>query len=151
MYRCFASNICLCVACMYAWCTQRPEENMRPPTNGITDGCELPCQGWEWNPGPLKEQSVLLTAESFLQTHRLTIFKGEKLKATQSEHMTPGNAIWQRVSFITPSFPPYSHMHRWGECYGKSQSLLITSSVITSFWMSPLGITRLYTGALILK
>ena len=28
---------------------------------GATDSCELPCGCWELNPGPLEEQSVLLT------------------------------------------------------------------------------------------
>lgn len=30
---------------------------------GITDGCELPCECQEWNPGPLKEQPELCIAE----------------------------------------------------------------------------------------
>lgn len=30
---------------------------------GITDVCELPCECWEWHPGPLKEQPELYTAE----------------------------------------------------------------------------------------
>lgn len=34
---------------------------------GITDGRELPCECWEWNPGPLKEQPELCTAEPSLQ------------------------------------------------------------------------------------
>jgi hypothetical protein len=29
----------------------------------ITDGCEPPRGCWEWNSGPLEEQSVLLTTE----------------------------------------------------------------------------------------
>lgn len=38
-----------------------------------------------------------------------------------------------------------------GGIKGKIRILLITSSVIINFWISPLGITRLYTGAFILK
>jgi hypothetical protein len=34
----------------------------------ITDGCEPPCGCWELNSRPLKEQSVLLTAEPSLQS-----------------------------------------------------------------------------------
>jgi hypothetical protein len=41
-----------------------PEERALDP---ITDGCELPCGCWDLNSGPLKEQSVLLTAEPSLQ------------------------------------------------------------------------------------
>jgi hypothetical protein len=37
------------------------------PEEGLTDGCESPCGCWELNSGPLKEQSVLLTAEPSLQ------------------------------------------------------------------------------------
>jgi hypothetical protein len=33
----------------------------------ITDGCEPPCGCWDLNSGPQEEQSVLLTAEPFLQ------------------------------------------------------------------------------------
>jgi hypothetical protein len=34
----------------------------------IADGCEPPCGCWDLNSGPLKEQSVLLTAEPSLQS-----------------------------------------------------------------------------------
>jgi hypothetical protein len=33
----------------------------------ITGGCEPPCSFWDLNSGPSEEQSVLLTAEPFLQ------------------------------------------------------------------------------------
>ena len=33
----------------------------------FSDSCELPCECWEVNPGPLEEQSVFLTTEPFLQ------------------------------------------------------------------------------------
>ena len=44
------------------WC-----EGVRSPGTGFSDSCELPCGCWELNPGPLEEQSVLLTAEPSLQ------------------------------------------------------------------------------------
>ena len=34
---------------------------------GVIESCELPRGGWQLNPGPLEEQSVLFTAESALQ------------------------------------------------------------------------------------
>ena len=37
----------------------------------ITDGCEPPCDCWELNSGPMREQSVLLTSEPSLQLHLL--------------------------------------------------------------------------------
>ena len=30
----------------------------------IIDGCELPCECWEWNPGPLEEQPVFLISSA---------------------------------------------------------------------------------------
>lgn len=41
---------------------------------GATDGCELPCGCWELYPGPLEEQSVLLTAEPSLQSWSFFVF-----------------------------------------------------------------------------
>ena len=35
----------------------------------FSDSCELLCECWELNPGPLEEQSVLLTTEPSLQPH----------------------------------------------------------------------------------
>jgi hypothetical protein len=37
----------------------------------IADGCEPPCGCWDLNSGPLEEQSVLLTTEPSLQSHKL--------------------------------------------------------------------------------
>jgi hypothetical protein len=34
---------------------------------GVIDSCELPCECWDWNLGPLEEQSVLLSSELFFQ------------------------------------------------------------------------------------
>jgi hypothetical protein len=51
--------VCIPHAC---WCLWRPEEGARSPGPGVTDGCELPHEFWELNPGPLKEQLVLSTS-----------------------------------------------------------------------------------------
>ena len=45
-------------------CLQTPQKRA---SDLITDGCEPPCSCWELNPGPLEEQSVLLTTEPSLQ------------------------------------------------------------------------------------
>ena len=45
------------------------------PGTGSSDSCELPCGCWELNPGPLEEQSVLLTAEPFLQPPHVALNK----------------------------------------------------------------------------
>ena len=57
--------------CMYvhhgcAWCSWGPGKEIRFPGPGDRGGCELPCRSWELNPGLLREQQVLLTAEPFL-------------------------------------------------------------------------------------
>jgi hypothetical protein len=48
----------------HAWCLQRPE--VLCPGSGVTGACELSCECWELNPGPLQEQ-VFLTPEPSLQ------------------------------------------------------------------------------------
>jgi hypothetical protein len=47
-------------------CQWKPYESFRSPGTGVTGGCELPCECWEMNPGPLEEQPVLLVIESWL-------------------------------------------------------------------------------------
>lgn len=43
---------------MYLMLTE-VREGTRSSGTGDADGCELPCWGWELNPGPLAEQSVV--------------------------------------------------------------------------------------------
>lgn len=38
-------------------------EGVGYPGTGVTDGCELPCGGWEMSLGPLEVQPVLVTAK----------------------------------------------------------------------------------------
>jgi hypothetical protein len=42
------------------------------------DGCEPPCGYWEWNSGPLEEQSVLFTAKSSLQAQSTVFMEKSK-------------------------------------------------------------------------
>jgi hypothetical protein len=44
------------------------QTHQKRASDPITDGCEAPCGCWELNPGPLEEQSVLLTTKPSLQT-----------------------------------------------------------------------------------
>lgn len=44
-------------------CPRSPEEGVRSPGNGVTDGCEKPSECWELNPDPLQERYSPLTAE----------------------------------------------------------------------------------------
>lgn len=58
--------VCLCTSCMPG--TWKPEEdNLWPFGTGDTKSSLLPGGWWESNPGPLKEQPVLLTRELWLQ------------------------------------------------------------------------------------
>jgi hypothetical protein len=41
--------------------------SVKMPYIGVSESCERPFGYWELNLGPLEEQSVLLTAEPFLQ------------------------------------------------------------------------------------
>lgn len=66
--------LCSCVfcvrVCMRTTCVQwsrKPEEGSDLIGTGVTDSCQPPCRSWESNPGPLEEQSVLLTAETSFQ------------------------------------------------------------------------------------
>lgn len=49
-------------------------EGNRSPATEVSEGCE-PCGFWELNPGPLKNQSVLLGTKPSLQPH-VNIFLG---------------------------------------------------------------------------
>jgi hypothetical protein len=46
---------------------QIPPTLDKVPTTEHYRWCEPPCGGWKLNSGPLEKQSVLLTAEPFLQ------------------------------------------------------------------------------------
>ena len=47
---------CMSMYCVLAWCWWRPEEAIRSPGTGVTDGCEQLCGCWDSNPNPLKKQ-----------------------------------------------------------------------------------------------
>lgn len=65
---------CLHVCTMYMQYPQRPERGHQLPEKWRFNGCELSCQCWKLNPGPLQGQPVLLTTAPSFQLE-LTIFK----------------------------------------------------------------------------
>lgn len=69
VYRCVLPA-CSSVHHLHAWCTQRPEESVRPTGTGMALGCEPPCV---WNQVLWKSWQVLLTDEAFLQP-RMSFF-----------------------------------------------------------------------------
>ena len=58
------------------WCTPRPEEDIRLPATGVTDGCELPCGCLQLDLGPLEEQqcSKLLNRLSISSLVNFNVF-----------------------------------------------------------------------------
>ena len=50
------------------------KEGIRSQGAGVAGGCEIPCESWEPNLGPLQEQQGLLTAEPSLQPLNLRMF-----------------------------------------------------------------------------
>jgi hypothetical protein len=56
--------IFLCIGVLLQVCVC---EVVRSPGTGVTDSCEVPHGCLKLNLGPLKEQTVFLTAEPFLQ------------------------------------------------------------------------------------
>jgi hypothetical protein len=61
MHRC----IDWCTMCVL--CPWNPEESVGSPGT-VTDGCELPCKGWESNLGPLEKEPVFSTSKSSLKS-----------------------------------------------------------------------------------
>jgi hypothetical protein len=52
---------------MHALCLYRPEEGVRSPKAGVTNGCDLPYGCWQSNLSPLGEQSIILHTEASLE------------------------------------------------------------------------------------
>lgn len=54
IFMCVLLHVCVCSTCMPgAWLW--PEEGVRFPETGVTDGCKQPCGCWELNLGPMEE------------------------------------------------------------------------------------------------
>lgn len=73
--------MCMCFAYMYVYIPhvclvpQRPDEGVRSPETGATDGFKRTCGCWESNLGLLWEQPVLIIAEWFLQPSHLSFWR----------------------------------------------------------------------------
>lgn len=57
---------CISVFHLYVYCPHRPENGIRCPGTGVTDGCEQLCGCWKSDLGLLEEHAILLTMESSL-------------------------------------------------------------------------------------
>ena len=49
-------HVCMCA--MYMPGVHGVQIGFWIPGTGVTDGCELPCGCWDWNPGPPAEPSL---------------------------------------------------------------------------------------------
>lgn len=71
----------MCISVCLRVCVPRicpvPEEGLDSPELELTEGCEQPCGGWEFNLGPLQKQQVLISAQPSLQP--LVIFLRQSL------------------------------------------------------------------------
>jgi hypothetical protein len=92
-------------------------QHQKRASDPITDGCEPPCGCWELNPGPLEEQSVLLTAEPSLQPlYRVLLSQFSRLFVLQRVSfwlhcfMLPGCAHPPR-SYLRFSKGTHTHTH----------------------------------------
>lgn len=77
LYGCFACMYFCILYCVYG-VGGGGQKNIRYPGTGVTDGFKLPCEYWELNLGPLKEQPVLLTIEPSFQPLKDFFFKQQQ-------------------------------------------------------------------------
>ena len=52
---------------MNIWCPWITEEDIEFSGTRVTDGCKSPCGCWDWNAGPLEEETFFLITEVSLQ------------------------------------------------------------------------------------
>lgn len=88
----------------YTSCLQRTEAGVKSPGTGVEGSLLLLCECWEPIPGPLKEQSTLLTAELSLQRSELSWITLSVGVSRANPHDTGG---W--LSKFLPSYMG----HRW--------------------------------------
>jgi hypothetical protein len=52
---------------LYTQCLQMPVDGIRSPETRVRDGYKSPCGYYKLSPGPVEENSMLLTTEQSLQ------------------------------------------------------------------------------------
>jgi hypothetical protein len=88
--------VCMMYVCVLCACLVVIEEGTRFPKTGVTDGSEPPCWCWELNPGPLQEQTALLTTEPSLQPQISSFSEASSLYKS-----LPLNSGFFRLSFLS--------------------------------------------------
>lgn len=78
------------------WYLWIPEEGIRAPGTRVTDGRELPSECQELNPSPWREQEVVFTAESALQSFSVQEASAAHTQLTLSSHTQPLSLLCQR-------------------------------------------------------
>jgi hypothetical protein len=61
----YMSTLPACMSVYHVCLVPAEARSVRAQETGVIDSCELPCGCWELNPGPLKEQPVLVSTEPF--------------------------------------------------------------------------------------
>ncbi|XP_049984777.1 GTPase Era, mitochondrial isoform X2 [Alexandromys fortis] len=90
VYGCFAFiNVCVVLVCLVPTEARKPQD-VRSSETAVTNSCEPACGCWELNPGPLVEQSVLLTTGSFTQFPYTTSFSFCFFHSL----VVPGEMVW---------------------------------------------------------
>lgn len=101
--------ICASCACLLP---EILEEGIRSTGTGVTDGYK-PLQGcWESNPGPLEEQSVVLTTEPFLQFKCLSLLQAIAMPFLSCLFL---GITWKSTtsSFSFDRFPKHTFLTFW--------------------------------------
>ena len=108
---CPPPSIYLCILCIWVFCLHvhlYTRRGIRSHGTIVTDGCRLPCEFWELNSGPLKEQPVLLNTEPSLQPPLVCFFE-------------VGTHCVARLARILPrpSVQPSPFLSQWYWIYGQ--------------------------------
>lgn len=88
------------------WCLQGPEKGSKSSGNGVTDGYETPCRGWESNTGPLEQQSAILGAKLSPSLHTwLLDLRDETWKSLVCSRVTLALLPFSLSLFLPLSLP----------------------------------------------
>lgn len=103
----------VCIQCLW-----RPKEVIRCPGTGDTGSCDLPCESWDPNPGPLEEQPVFLTraitaAPSLASTFMYHIVKQDKNQDFQTLGQNRKTLFHLAHNPERTALKPWSERHPW--------------------------------------
>ena len=123
------------------------------------DGCELPCNCWELNSGPLEEQSVLLTTEPWLQPLVLILECSQQCFVSRTSQILvcwpqdrPGSRewllcrVWEGRETTGALYGECTHYFSWNPCIYLFTSLLHVDLAVNNLalrsWLGGGGLSR---------